>query len=103
MYSGLVCVCLCVLILAWSIKGTLSWSGHVNVTDIRLKPTANQIARRGNWKLLAQQGNPIELYNLKEDPYERWNLMKQYPEIATQLTNELTLWLNEPRQKLPYK
>lgn len=75
---------------------------YVNVTDIQLKPTANQIARKGKWKLLAIEGIPNELYNVEEDPYERWNLLKQYPEITKSLSEELNQWLSEPRKNKPY-
>lgn len=87
----------------WEIASKYKRSGnYVNVTDIRLKPTANQIARKGPWKLLAIEGVPNELYNMDEDPYERWNLLDTYPEISKQLSEELTQWLNEPRKEKPY-
>jgi len=87
----------------WEISPKYKNSGnYANVTDIRLKPTANQIARKGPWKLLAIEGVPNELYNMDEDPYERWNLLKTYPEIASQLTEELTQWLQAPRKEKPY-
>jgi arylsulfatase A-like enzyme len=41
---------------------------------------------RGEWKLL--QNNPysaLELYNLKADPYERTNVIKENPRIAREL------------------
>lgn len=41
---------------------------------------------RGDWKLL--QNNPyapLELYNLKDDPYERTNVIRQQPKIAREL------------------
>lgn len=28
------------------------------------------------------EDKPIELYSVEEDPYERWNLLKQYPKVA---------------------
>jgi N-acetylgalactosamine-6-sulfatase len=87
----------------WEIAPKYKRSGnYVNVTDIRLKPTANQIARKGPWKLLAIEGTSKELYNMDEDPYERWNLLDTYPEISKQLSKELTQWLNAPRKEQPY-
>lgn len=87
----------------WEIAPKYKRSGnYVNVTDIRLKPTANQIARKGPWKLLAVEGVSKELYNMDEDPYERWNLLDTYPEISKQLSEELTQWLNAPRKEQPY-
>ena len=87
----------------WEIATKYAKSGnYVNVTDVRLKPVANQVARFGNWKLLALEGEPLELYNLEEDPYERWNLLKQYPEKVEELKSDLDAWLKEPRQPKPY-
>ncbi len=87
----------------WEISPRYKNSGnYVNVTDNRLSPVANQIARNGKWKLLALEGETLELYNVDEDPYERWNLIKQYPEIAEKLYTELQNWLEEPRQEKPY-
>lgn len=87
----------------WEIAPRYKNSGnYVNVSDIRLTPTANQIARKGKWKLLALEGESLELYNVDEDPYERWNLIKQYPEVANKLYKELQNWLQEPRQEKPY-
>lgn len=87
----------------WEIAPRYKNSGnYVNVSDLRLTPTANQIARKGKWKLLALEGKPLELYNVDEDPYERWNVIKQYPEVANKLYKELQNWLQEPRQAKPY-
>ena len=87
----------------WEISTRYSKSGNYGrVTDIRLKPTANQIARKGKWKLLAIEGISKELYNVEEDPYERWNLLKKYPKITKLLSDELNQWLSEPRDEKPY-
>src|SRR5690606_11454524 len=32
-------------------------------------PYATEIARRGQWKLLALDGKPVELFDVKADPY----------------------------------
>lgn len=87
----------------WEIATKYAKSGnYVNVTDVRLQPVANQGARKGDWKLLALEGKPIELYNIKEDPYERWNLLKQYPEKVSELKADLENWLRQPRIPKPY-
>jgi N-acetylgalactosamine-6-sulfatase len=91
-------------------RGTMFWEisqGHRNgnygvTTDTRPEPLANQVARNGNWKLLAYKGKPTALYNLEDDPYERWNMINSYPKIAKQLHNELLEFLAEPREKKPY-
>lgn len=82
------------------IRGTVFWNiaqyhGNFNiVTDKKPEPYSTEIARNGNWKLLAKEGKPLELFNLEEDPYERWNLINDFPEIAEKLTSELNDWLN---------
>lgn len=87
----------------WEIAERYKNSGnYVNVTDIRIQPAPNQIVRKRKWKLLALEGKPLELYNIDEDPYERWNIIKQYPEITENLIKELQTWLSEPRQPKPY-
>lgn len=91
-------------------RGTVFWhinhyggNGNYAVTvDKRPQPVATEIARNGKWKLLAHNGKPLELFNLEEDPYERWNLMKHYPKIAQKLTKELNDWLKEPRMPIEY-
>jgi len=89
--------------LFWEISERYKKSGNYkNTTDIRMQPAANQIARNGKWKLLAHKGISSELYNVEEDPYERWNLIKTYPKIAKKLHTELTAWLQEPRTQKPY-
>jgi len=88
----------------WEISKRYKNSGNYSaVSDIRMTPVANQIARNKQWKLLAVEGNPVELYNVEEDPYERWNVIKQYPEIAAKLHQELQVFLNAPRTKKPYQ
>lgn len=72
------------------------------VTDKRPEPVVTEIARKGKWKLLARDGEPVELFNLEEDPYERWNLMNDYPEITNEMTAALNAWLAEPRMEKPY-
>jgi hypothetical protein len=67
-----------------------------------MTPVANQIALNKQWKLLAVEGAPKELYNLEEDPYERWNLLESKPEIATKMAKELKAFLDAPRKEKPY-
>ena len=52
--------------------------------------------REGKWKLLySRRGQQLELYNLEEDPVEEFNLVKEYPEIASDLNAKYTNWRNE--------
>jgi arylsulfatase A-like enzyme len=53
--------------------------------------------RRGDWKYIAsgksknkkRKGNPAELYNLKDDPGESKNIIKDHPEKAEAMAEEL--------------
>ncbi len=46
--------------------------------------------RRGDWKLLrSRPGAPFELYNLKEDPYEKTDLAQTHPEKVRELSAAL--------------
>ncbi|BDD11612.1 arylsulfatase (plasmid) [Fulvitalea axinellae] len=91
-------------------RGTVFWAinlikkngNYYATTDPDPETKYTEIARNGDWKLLALNGEPKELYNLKEDPYERWNLIKSEPEITQKLGDELQKWLTEPRLAIPY-
>ena len=61
------------------------------------QPPPTEAIRRGPYKLLCDEGRPTELYNLEEDPWERWNLLEDYPEVAEELSGKLQSWLAEPR------
>ncbi len=65
------------------------------VTDEKPEPVATEVVRHGKWKMLAKGGEALELFNLQEDPYERWNLIKWEPEMVAKLTRELRAWLGE--------
>lgn len=86
----------------WQIDYYKGNGNYAVVVDKRPEPVATEVVRNGKWKLLAREGEPLELFNLKEDPYERWNLMKHYPEITTQMVEALKSWLKEPRLEIPY-
>lgn len=51
-------------------------------------PYATEVIRDGDWKLFTWQGQPVELFNLHDDPFERRNLLEVWPEIAAQLINK---------------
>ena len=61
------------------------------------KPYATEVVRRGNWKLLALGGNPVELFDILADPNEVTSLLDQHPDIAESMTQELNAWLAEER------
>jgi arylsulfatase A-like enzyme len=59
--------------------------------------------RQGDWKLLQNNPyRPLELYNLKLDPQEKNNLIKQEPKIAEKL-NALLLKQIQESGKVPWQ
>ncbi|ELP30745.1 arylsulfatase A [Rhodopirellula baltica SWK14] len=61
------------------------------------KPFATEVVRRGNWKLLAFKGKPVELFDVDTDPNEKHNVLVEHPDLVASLSAELSQWLNEPR------
>jgi N-acetylgalactosamine-6-sulfatase len=62
------------------------------------RPYATEIARRGRWKLLALDGEPVELIDMEADLREQKNLLEDRPDIVRALSGELRAWLAEPQQ-----
>lgn len=48
----------------------------------------------------AMREEPIRLYNILEDPYERKNLAKQHPEIVERLKNKIDNWYPLKERKI---
>ncbi|SEN41891.1 sulfatase family protein [Lihuaxuella thermophila] len=65
--------------------------------------------RTHQWKLIQSlekdvYGNPRwELYNLKQDPAENKNVLKQYPNVARKLKNQMNLWVKSMLTKYKKK
>ena len=49
--------------------------------------------RRGDWKLVRNADNPVQLYNLKSDPGEKNNLAVENPEMVKELLHKHEEWL----------
>lgn len=62
------------------------------------------IIRKGDWKLLMHyDGEPSELYNLKEDLSEENDIAPKMPEKVKELEEHLHQWLKETNAKMPKK
>ena len=83
-------------------RGTVFWRvklyKHLQRHYPKPEPYATEVARRGRWKLLALEGEPVELVDVEADPGEQKNLLNSEPQIVQSLHRELTAWLAEPRQ-----
>jgi arylsulfatase A-like enzyme len=45
----------------------------------------DQAVRYGDWKAVRHMGEPLELYNLKMDPGEKYNVANEHPEIVAKI------------------
>ena len=55
--------------------------------------------REGKWKLVSDNNEPWELYNMDIDQTETNNLIDEFPEIAQDLKSEWKKWINESELK----
>ncbi len=70
-------------------RDTVFWQLDFYESDPHIpNSSATEAIRQGDWKLLAWQGQPVELFNLHDDPFERRNLLEVWPEVASQLLNK---------------
>jgi arylsulfatase len=51
--------------------------------------------RKGKWKLVSDNNEPWELYNIEVDQTETNDLVNEYPEIAADLITEWENWITE--------
>jgi len=51
--------------------------------------------REGDWKLLFNKTESLELYNLKDDYVEQNNLLSEYPDKVADLKSKYTTWRSE--------
>ena len=66
--------------------------------------TPGAAVRSGDWKLIVlYETEEHELYNLKDDPYEKNDLAAGEPEIAHRLLAKLEAWQRETGAKLPVR
>jgi N-acetylgalactosamine-6-sulfatase len=83
-------------------RGTVFWQidlyRHLQRHYPKPEPYATEIARRDQWKMLAMEGTPVELFDVEADIREMRNLLDHEPKVVESLREELARWLAEPRQ-----
>ena len=89
--------------LFWQIAEYKNNGNFYAVTDKRPLPVVTEIVREGEWKLLAIDGVGQELFKLDEDPMERWNLIKEYPDKVKAMELSLAQFLSQPRLPKTYQ
>ena len=62
------------------------------------QPYATEVVMRGKWKMLADKGTPVELFDIESDPNELQSVMDDHPDLVASLKTELDEWLNAPRE-----
>jgi len=60
-------------------------------------PFATEVAMQGKWKLLAKNGEAVELFNIQYDPNEEQNVIEDHPEIVGEMSAQIKEWLAAPR------
>jgi arylsulfatase A-like enzyme len=63
--------------------------------------------RDARWKLLARRSSPEaelteELYDLESDPYERFDLAAEHPDVVERLREEMGGFAEESGARLPW-
>ena len=62
------------------------------------KPYATEVMMSGPWKLLSLNGEPVELFHIRNDPLERENLLETHRDRADAMAARVKAWLAEPRK-----
>lgn len=61
------------------------------------EPYATEVVMQDNWKMLARDGVPVELFDILADPNEVYNVMDEHPKQVRAMVEELVAWLAEER------
>ena len=59
-----------------------------------------EAVRENNWKLRITEANGVELFNLNNDPSEKYNVAKSHPEIVTILYTDLKIFSEKNNGKI---
>jgi len=75
---------------------------HYNLHQALTPMTPSGAIRKGEWKLIERyEDGRLELYNLREDIGERFNLAASRPEKARELQQELEAWRKAVNAQMP--
>lgn len=70
--------------------------------DGDFRATPYSIVRSGDWKLIYYyEDRNIELFNLKEDPYETHDVAEEYPEVRNAIYAKLVDWIQQTNAPMP--
>ncbi len=82
-------------------RGTVFWQmdhyPHLQRHYPKPEPYATEAVRNGRWKMMANNGVPVALYDLQSDFAEEVNLLNEKPDLVKTLSKELEDWLKEDR------
>ena len=82
-------------------------SDRLNRSAVFWEHEGNRAVRWGQWKLVALQGHPWELYNMTSDRTELTNLAAIYPDKVAELSAQYDAWAKRcnvvPFSKLPHE
>lgn len=88
-------------------RGMLFWQMNVYATHWQTgekprpyrkpEPYATEVVRDGDWKLLAKDGEPLELYHVGQDPREEKNVIGAENARAQRMAAALREYLKQPR------
>ncbi|MAS95353.1 MAG: arylsulfatase [Verrucomicrobiales bacterium] len=82
-------------------RGTVFWQldlyKNIQRHYPKPKPYATEVVLNEHWKMLAFEGEPVELFDILEDPNESTNLIKDKPKLVEKMKGELADWLSADR------
>ena len=83
--------------LFWNFPGYLE-GGNAESHDSRWRSTPQAVIRKGDWKLIKfYEDDSVELYNVKEDVSEQYNLAENQPDRTAALLSQLEQWQKETK------